>query len=299
MDTDPTQSDRAVGSMLSGEQVERLRDAIGWVREHHGLRLKSIALESGVPDHSVRNFVSRKSNRPENAVLGKLYKFVVSNKKLLPEGYLDSGEDSQAPPEMALGRLPDDFIKRRLLPISDADLKRVFKRYTGYYLCFRRSYRPSQMAVSWLHVMPLNPNAPVTKQSPPMPRFTLYLKYPDRLDAEISHSHIIIGYAICRNGRIFLLGHHDGEPQYVTLNEPAISKFTYLQGLCLLTSVDDKQPFATRTVCQYLGPEVSRDDWEERIGLFAEDEFGALFDNADIVTRAIGDSDLLIGQVSD
>ena len=41
--------DRQVGALLSGEEVERLRDAINWVRQHRGLRMKEIALDSDIP----------------------------------------------------------------------------------------------------------------------------------------------------------------------------------------------------------------------------------------------------------
>ena len=143
--------------------------------------------------------------------------------------------------------------------------------------------------------MPLNPNVVVSKGGLPLPRFTLAIEYPDRFDPLKTQSYIIIGYAISRNGRLFLTGHHDGEPQFLVLNEPSIAKFTYLQGLCLLTSAHDKQPFSTRIVCQYLGSQVPRSAWKERIGVFSEGEFEALFDNADVVMRTIGDSDLLIG----
>ena len=44
MEIDPSLPDRHVGSMLSGEEVERLRQAIGWLRENRGLRLKDLAL---------------------------------------------------------------------------------------------------------------------------------------------------------------------------------------------------------------------------------------------------------------
>ena len=293
---DLSQADRAVGSMLSGDQVERLREAINWGRTHRGLRWKGIAFESDVPEHTVRNFANRKSNRPDNAVLGKLYKYVVSNRGLLRETYSTTGKGLLVEsPEGDVTRLPDDLIKQRLLPISEGDLKRVFNRYTGYYLCFRRSYRPSRMSVSWLHIMPLNPNVVVSKGGMPLPRFTLSIGYPDRFDPLKTQSYIIIGYALSRNGRLFLAGHHDGEPQSLVLNEPSIAKFTYLQGLCLLTSAHDKQPFSTRVVCQFLGSQVHRGEWQDRIGVFSQAEFESLFDNADVVRRVIGDTDLLIG----
>ena len=44
-DIDISGPDRQVGSLLSGEEVERLREAINWIRRHRGLRLKEIALD--------------------------------------------------------------------------------------------------------------------------------------------------------------------------------------------------------------------------------------------------------------
>ena len=91
------------------------------------------------------------------------------------------------------------------------------------------------------------------------------------------------------------MGHHEGEPQYFALIEPPTAKFTYMQGLCLLTSAHDKQPFSTRAICQRLGPETSRLEWEDKIGVFTNREFKRLFDNAEIVMRAIGDEGVLVG----
>ena len=66
--------DRQIGSMLSGEEVEKLREAINWIRRHRGLRLKEIAQDCDATDHTVRNFAYRKSVRPDSAFLGRLYK---------------------------------------------------------------------------------------------------------------------------------------------------------------------------------------------------------------------------------
>jgi hypothetical protein len=62
----------------------------------------------------------------------------------------------------------------------------------------------------------------------------------------------------------------------------------------LLTSADGKQPFSARIVCQYLGLDVSRDPWEDRIGVFSEDEFKKAFENAEIVLRALGEGSVLM-----
>ncbi|MCP4307811.1 MAG: hypothetical protein GY788_23640 [bacterium] len=38
-DVDISGPDRQIGSLLSGDEVEKLREAINWVRRHRGLRL--------------------------------------------------------------------------------------------------------------------------------------------------------------------------------------------------------------------------------------------------------------------
>ena len=43
-EVDFSRPDRQVGSMLSGDQIERLREAIGWLRGQRGIRLKDIAI---------------------------------------------------------------------------------------------------------------------------------------------------------------------------------------------------------------------------------------------------------------
>ena len=179
------------------------------------------------------------------------------------------------------------------LPITEGDVQRVFDRYSGYYLAIRRSHRPGRMSVSWLHILPLSPTLDVSVEGLPMPRFTLFIKYADQFDRHKARSHIIAGYVHSRNGRIFLIGHHDGELQSMTLNEPSARPFTYIQGLSLLTGAEDKEPFATRIVCQYLGLDARRESWGDKIGVFDDSDFAALFDNADIVTRVLGDIDAM------
>ncbi len=293
-DIDLSRPDRDVGAMLSGDEVEQLREAINWARGNRGLRFKDIALGCDAPEHTVRNFAYRKSARPDNAFLGKLLKYFMGTGGLPPADIV-AGSGNHQPParDERLGRLARYELIRMELPITTGDLQRVFDRYSGYYLCFRRSYRPAKMSVSWLHILPLNPNVDVEREGLPLPRFTLFIKYADQLDPRLTRSHIIVGYVFSRNGRIFLIGHHDGELKSFALNEPSARQFTYLQGLCLLTSADDKQPFSARVVCQYLGVDVSRDPWEDKIGVFTAEEFESLFDNAEIVVRAIGGDEVL------
>ena len=99
----------------------------------------------------------------------------------------------------------------------------------------------------------------------------------------------------CRNGMLYLLGHHEGDLKYMVLREPSTPDFTYLQGVALLTSVNDRQPFAVRALCQFLGQGVPRREWIDRIGVYAAEDLHKVFDNADAVVRAIGTSGVLRG----
>ncbi|MCZ6759694.1 MAG: hypothetical protein O7D29_04850 [Gemmatimonadetes bacterium] len=294
---DLSKPDRHIGSMLGGEEVERLRDAIGWLREHRGFRLNEIALECDIPEHTVRNFAYRKSNRPDGAVLGKLYKYFVGNGELLPEGFFAPGrEPASESPDGFLGRIARFDLIKRELPISESDLKRVYDRYSGHYICFRRSYRPEAISVSWLHILPFKPSTKITRWGLPLPRFTLFNEYPDQFDPDTMRSYVVIGYAFSRGDRIYLTGQHDGNLHHFILNEPPIPKYTYIQGLYLATSSEDKRPFAAQVVCQYLGSDVSRHDWSDKLGILPRDEFDTRFENADIILRAIGGNDLLVAR---
>ncbi len=299
-EVDCSRPDREVGSMLSGDEVERLREAIGWLRGQRGLRLKDIALGCDVAEHTVRNFAYRKTIRPDNTVLGKLYKFIAGREELRPDDFLANGKEARPRGRDEItGRLGRFDLVRMELPITEDDLRRVFDRYSGYYLCFRQSHRPAMVSVSWLHILPLSPNLDVAKVGLPLPRFTLFIENPDAIDPEAGRSYIIGGYVIRRNGRIYLVGQNDGDLKYFTFKEPSSRRFTYMQGLSLLTSVENGEPFATRVVCQYLGIKAAREDWDGKIGVFPDATFHDLFDNADIIKRAIGDDGVLTGNTSD
>jgi len=286
---------RQIGSMLSGEEVENLREAINWLRKHRGFRMNEIALQCDIPEHSVRNFAYRKSNRPDSAILGKFYKFVAGNRELLPEGFFAANQDVASDlPDESLGRIARFDIIKMELPISEGDLKRVFDRYSGYYLCFRRSHRRESVAVSWLHILPFNPGAKTPRWGLPFPRFTLYVEHPDQFDPGAIRSYIVIGYGFSRSGRIYLTGQHDGKLQHFILNEPALPKYTYLEGLYLATAAENKKPFAAQVVCQFLGSNERRRDWSDKIGIFSRDDFDKRFENADIILRASGNTDLLL-----
>lgn len=295
-DIDISGPDRQIGSLLSGEEVERLREAINWVRRHRGLRMKEVALDCDAPEHTVRNFAYRKSIRPDSAFLGRLYKYFVNNRELLPEAFFSGeSESDSAPQEGVLGKLARYDLIKMELPISETDVRRVYDRYTGYYLCFRDSYHPDMTSVSWLHILPLRPNIKVSRWGLPLPRFTVFIRYPDPVDSTSSYSYVIIGYAISRNGCIYLTGQHDGELNHLILNEPTTSKYTYIQGISLLTSAEDRRPFASRVVLQHLGPDVSRDDYSDMIGVFPRDQFEGLFENGNAVLRVLGAEGALRG----
>ncbi len=290
-------SDRQIGSSLSGEEVEKLREAVNWIRRHRGLRLKEIAQDCDAPDHTVRNFAYRKSVRPDSAFLGRLYKYIVKNRELLPDGYFASQSEAQAEALKSVLNQPAslDHIKMQG-SITDSDLKRVYDRYSGYYLCFRHSHRPETILVSWLHIFPLSPKAKTTHGGLPLPRFTLFVEYPEPFDLGTAQSYVVVGYGFSRSGRIFLTGHHDGKLQHFILNEAPTRRFTYLQGLCLGTSEENTQPFASHVVCQYLGGNASRNDWSDQVGVFPNDQFNTLFDNANVIMRAIGDDVPLVAR---
>ena len=190
-------------------------------------------------------------------------------------------------------------LVRMELPIGEEDIKRIFDRYSGYYLCFRQSFRPNRMSVSWLHILPLNPNLDDSKVGPPLPRFTLFIEYPDLVDPKAMRSYIIGGYVMRRNGHIYLIGQNDGELKNFIFKEPPNRRFTYLQGLSLMTSAEDGELFSARIVCQYLGGKAAREDWAGKIGVFPAAMFAKSFDNADIINRAIGDDGVLSGDNSD
>ncbi len=286
---------RQIGSKLSGEEVERLREAINWLRKHRGFRMNEVALQCDIPEHTVRNFAYRKSNRPDSAILGKLYKYFVGNRELLPEGFFTTDrEGTSEPPDGSLGRIAQFDIIKMELPISESDLKRVFDRYSGYYLCFRRSYRSEAISVSWLHILPLSLKVKAPRSGLPIPRFTLFTEYRDQFDPGATQSYVTLGYGFSRSGRIYLTGQHDGNLEHFILNEPPTPKYTYLQGLCLATSAENREPFAARVVCQYLGANAVRHKWSDRVGVFPNDQFNKLFENAEVIMRAIGDNDLLV-----
>ena len=77
--------------------------------------------------------------------------------------------------------------------------------------------------------------------------------------------------------------------------EPPNPRSTYLQGLSLLSSQEDGEPFACRILCQFLGKTAKREDWAGKIGVFADRTFQELFENSEIIARALGGDGVMTG----
>jgi hypothetical protein len=290
---DQARSAAEIGSSLTAEDVDRLRQALQWVRSRHGLRVKDLAQNCDADIHTVHNFVAGKSQRPASAFLGRLYCYLRTHQWLLPDGFLDGKGQPTAPAPPAASpsrRLLSSAGLQGLLPIDSGDNARVRERYCGRYLCFARSYMsPGSILVAFLNIMA--PHADAGRDR--LPRFTMFIKYPDRIDPEVGYSYVIMGVAISRGGLIYLLGHHDGGLRTLTLSEPALSTAKYLQGVALLASIYDRQPFATRVVCERLPPAARRREWLDRLGLFDEAGLREGFANAGLVLQGLGAAGVL------
>src|SRR5262249_28510658 len=252
-----------------------------WMQKNRGLRLKDVAVRCDVPEHTVRNFAYAKAARPDNTFLARLFRFLADYRTVFPNdiAWKLNGTTDSATPRRTIVPLFYEMIRAQI-QLDENDLVRVYERYAGYYLCFARFEDMDRLAVSWLHLRPLNPSARSTAGGVPMPRFTLYSRYPDPVDVNHADDYVSAGYVITRHGNIYFTGQRDGELRYMILGEPSARKFTYLEGLYLSTSVYDGAPFAARVVCQYLGLRASRAEWESRIGFFAIDNFRKEFSNA-------------------
>ena len=290
-------TDRQTGAALDQETVERLRGGVVWMQKNRGLRLKDVAVGCDVAEHTVRNFAYGKAARPDNTFLGRLYRYLANYREMIPSEIvwkLDGASDA-ATHHRTIVPLFYDMIRAQV-QVDEKDLLRVYERYVGYYLCFSRSEHADRLVVSWLHLRALNSTAQSTVGRVPMPRFTLFSRYPDRFDANHADDYVSAGYVMTRHGNIYFTGQRDGELRYMILEEPSIRKFTYLEGLYLGTSVDDGAPFASRVMCQHLGLRASRAAWEHRIGSFAAEEFRLHFDNAELVERVLGAGSLRLNK---
>lgn len=289
------QTDRQTGAALDRETVERLRRGVVWMQKNRGLRLKDVAVGCDVAEHTVRNFAYSKAARPDNTFLGRLVRYLEDFRDMIPSELAWKTEPLGAASARRRHAKPLRYeIVHTEVPLDENDLLRVYERYSGYYLCFWRAQRSSRMSVSWLHIRAHNPAAQAQRGEVLMPRFTLYNRIPGRVDTERHDEIISVGYVATRHGNIFLTGQHDGEPRYMILREPSVRKFVYLEGL-RLTTAEDRTPLATRVLCQYLGPRAARRPWQNRISLFAEDDFRRQFDNAEVVERVLGNQELRFG----
>jgi hypothetical protein len=288
------QSDRQTGAALDQETVERLRRGMVWMQKNRGLRLKDVAIGCDVAEHTVRNFAYGKAARPDNTFLGRLFRYLAGFREVIPSEFAWNSEGSAGRDVRRHSARPLHYdLVRSEVQLDEKDLLRVYERYSGYYLCFSRAPRTNHMVVSWLHVRAFNPAVRATRGELLMPRFTLFSRYPDRFDANRSDEYIAAGYVTTRHGNVFLTGQQDGELRYMILKEPAVRKFTYLGGLCLSTSIEDREPYSARVVCQSLGPRVSRAAWQDRVGLFDEGDFRLCFSNANVIERVLGAGNLL------
>jgi len=289
-------SDRQAGAALDRETVERLRRGVVWMQKNRGLRLKDVAVGCDVAEHTVRNFAYGKAARPDNTFLGRLVRYLEDFRDTIPSELGWQGEPPGAASARRWHAKPLHFeTVHNEVPFDRNDLVRIYERYSGYYLCFWRWQRPSRLSVSWLHIRSRNGTAPEDSDELLMPRFTLYSRIPDRIDTGRHDEIIAVGYVTSRRGNIFLAGQHDGEPRYMILREPTVRKFVYLDGLWLATSIDNRVPFATRVVCQYLGVRAPRRPWQNRITLYSEEDFRRQFSNAEVLERVLGGQELRLG----
>lgn len=289
------QSDRQAGAALDQETVERLRGGLVWMQKNRGLRLKDVAIGCDVSEHTVRNFAYGKAARPDNTFLGRLVRYLEHYRDTIPSELAWKTESLGAISKRRRHATPLRYeIVNTEVGFDESDLARVYERYSGYYLCFWRARRSCRLSVSWLHIRGQNPASQAERGELLMPRFTLYNRIPDSIDAERHDEIISVGYVNTRHGNIFLTGQHDGEPRYMILREPSVRKFVYLQGL-RLTTADDRAPISTRVLCQYLGSRAARRLWQNRISLFSEEEFRRHFENADVVERVLGGQELHLG----
>jgi hypothetical protein len=289
------QTDRQTGAALDQETVERMRRGVIWMQKNRRLHLKDVAIGCDVAEHTVRNFAYGKAARPDNTFLGRLFRYLADYRVMVPQELTWNLEVQVGVPVARRVAMPMRYDTLRVeVQLDEADLLRVYERYAGYYLCFSRSQRGDHLVVAWLHVRALHQGAKKTGGGLLMPRFTLYSRNPDRFDVNQIDDYVAAGYVISRHGNIFFTGRHDGELSYMILKEPPARKFTYLEGLCLFTSADERTPLAARIMCQRLGLRASRHAWQKRIGLFSLVDFRLHFDNADVIERALGAEGLLL-----
>lgn len=80
-------ADRRLGAALDDRQVVRMREALSWLRARSGIAIDDIAHATGAGAESLRNFIYRTAQRPDNALLGTLLRYLGANADQLPRGY--------------------------------------------------------------------------------------------------------------------------------------------------------------------------------------------------------------------
>jgi hypothetical protein len=287
---------RRIGAMLDARDVDRLRRATVWLQKTRGVRYKDIAAGCSFPEHTVRNFAHGKSKRPDNTFVGQLASYLATNRDLLPDALRPPAVWASSASRPAELSKPARFDAIRAeMPIEEADLRRVYERYAGYYLCFARSARLDRIAVSWLHIRPL-PKTGAARL--PLPRFTWYSRYTDRVDASVARSYVVAGYCVARHGCVFLTGQTDGEPRYLMLQEPAVPRFAFLDGLLLDRAPDTREPAAARVLCRYLGVRATNSDRRGIVGEYRLPQFRRAFPAAAAVEAALGADGVLVSRPS-
>ena len=90
-------SDREIGALLRDSQISQLRDAIEWLRASEVICVENLALATGASSDGLRNFLYRTACRPDNALLGKLARYLQANAAALPASHF-----------AAIASVPDD-----------------------------------------------------------------------------------------------------------------------------------------------------------------------------------------------
>ncbi|MEX2649471.1 MAG: hypothetical protein WD673_10705 [Alphaproteobacteria bacterium] len=284
------QADDEAGLGLDQDQVEELRRLLIWVRGNLGMRLKDIARAIDQPDHTLSNFIRRRSRRPATVFLGRLRAFFAAHPQLLPErSSFDAPRTPRRP--APVGILARYGLVSLDVPLSIDDVRRVYERYTGYFFCHGILPAPGdKFLCALLHIRPARAGANYDDADLPLPRFTFTVRVPDSVGARRPKSYVAGGYAISRNGKLFLTGQHDGELQYLVLQEPRGRRFQYLHGLLLTTLLDVGAPAAMRLICQRIAREGRHGAWSPKAGIYGETAFRKTFEDADAIIGGLRSS---------
>ncbi|MEX2649057.1 MAG: hypothetical protein WD673_08595 [Alphaproteobacteria bacterium] len=269
--------------------VEELRRLLAWVRSDRGVRLKDIARAIDQPEHTLSNFLRRRSRRPGTLFLGRLYSYFADNARFLPtRSARDEPAPANRPSPSAVGILARYGIVRLDVPLGIDDVRRVYDRYTGYYFCHGVLAEPRDRFISaLLQIRPARLGASYSDADLPLPRFTFMVRTLESIGAARPTPYVAGGYAISRNGKLFLTGQYDGELQYLVLQEPRGRRFQYLRGLLLTTLLDDGAPVAVRLICPRIAREGRHAAWSQKVGIRGEAEFRRAFEDAESIIAGL------------